>query len=582
MNTATQDNKALYMPRSHETTESNKTGSWRYLRPRYEEKTSPCSNACPAGEDIARIEMLTTQASFKEAWETILVENPFPGVCGCVCFHPCESNCNRQHFDSAIAINKIERFLADTALRNELKSVLTKRSGQPEKIAVVGAGPAGLSAAWFLNMLGYDCDVYESRDEPGGILRWGIPEYRLPLSVLKAEISRIEDQGIRILTGQKVSEERLAEIRKQYKAVFLGCGYSLSTPLGISGETEETVLDGLAFLRKIRNGDKPSCEGVSAVIGGGNTAIDVARSIVRLGGKAVILYRRRRADMPAFEDEVVMALDEGVELNELLAPAGIDVQGRKKLLSFKRMKVEGQDKDGRGRIVPAGDQTITITVDRVFTATGAGADESWYNSPGAGKGVKPFSHCTLVTRDGAPFLYGGDLTNDIKNVTQAIASGKQAAMILDTYFREGLDRIGPRLEACTVGSGPSLSMEIYMGGPRSKRSPHVVQYSEINTDYFQFEPRISQPRLLVEERVKTFAEIDLKISANLAIREAERCFNCGVCNQCDNCFLFCPDVAALRGSDKENRHIDYDYCKGCGLCAVECPRNAMTLGEEGI
>jgi len=582
MNTATQDTKALYMPRSHETTESNKTGSWRYLRPRYEEKTSPCSNACPAGEDIARIEMLATQASFKEAWETILVENPFPGVCGCVCFHPCESNCNRRHFDSAIAINKIERFLADTALRNELKPVLTKRSGQPEKIAVIGAGPAGLSAAWFLNMLGYACDVYESQDEPGGILRWGIPEYRLPLPVLKAEISRIEEQGIRILTGQKVSEERLADIRNQYKAVFLGCGYALSTPLGISGEKEETVLDGLAFLHKVRSGEKPSCDGVSAVIGGGNTAIDVARTIVRLGGKAVILYRRRRADMPAFEDEVVMALDEGVELNELLAPAGIDVQGRKKLLSFKRMKVEGQDKDGRGRIVPVGDQTVTVTVDRVFTATGAGADESWYNPPAAEKGVKPFSHCTLVTRDGAPLLYGGDLTNGIKNVTQAIASGKQAAMILDTYFREGMDCIGPRLEACKVGSGPSLSMEIYMGGPRSKRSPHVVQYNEINTDYFQFEPRISQPRLLAEERVKTFAEIDLKISANLAIREAERCFNCGVCNQCDNCYLFCPDVAALRESNMENRHIDYDYCKGCGLCAAECPRNAMTLGEEGI
>jgi len=286
--------------------------------------------------------------------------------------------------------------------------------------------------------------------------------------------------------------------------------------------------------------------------------------------------------MPAFEDEITMALDEGVELKELLAPAKIDLQGRQKLLTLKRMKVEGQDKDGRGRIVPDGNETLSMVVDRIFTATGAGTAEGWYDPPAAREGSIPFSHCTLVTRGGNPCLYGGDLTNDIKNVTQAIASGKQAAMILDTYFRQGLDSIGPRLTECLIGCGPSLSMEIYLGGERSQRSPHIVQYSEINTDYFQFEPRISQPQLLAEERVKTFAEIDLRISANLAIRETGRCFNCGICNQCDNCHLYCPDVAALRERNMENRHIDYDYCKGCGLCVAECPRNAMTLGEEGI
>jgi 2-oxoacid:acceptor oxidoreductase delta subunit (pyruvate/2-ketoisovalerate family) len=582
MNTTTESHQSLYMPRSFETTESNKTGSWRYLRPRYEEKTSPCGNACPAGEDIARIEMLTTQASFKEAWETILMENPLPGVCGSVCFHPCVRHCNRGNFDSTIAINRIERFLADTALRNEFKPALTKRPGQSEKIAVIGAGPAGLSAAWFLNMLGYACDIFESRNEAGGILRWGIPEYRLPTALLKAEIKRIEDQGIKIFAGQSVSKERIEEIRKTYQAVFLGCGYSRSTPLGVPGETGETVMDGLAFLQRVRNGEKPSCEGISAIIGGGNTAIDVARTVVRLGGKAVILYRRRREDMPAFDDEVQMAAEEGVELRELLAPAKIDRDGKKLLLTLRKMKIEGQDKDGRGRIVPDGDQTLPLIFDRVFTATGAGTAEAWYDPPSAQKDVMAFSHCTMSIGGGSPCLYGGDLTNSVKNVTQAIASGKQAAIILDTYFRQGVDHIESRLSECMIGSGPSLSMEIYMGGPRSTRSRHIVQYNEINTDYFQFEPRISQPRLLVGERVKTFAEIELKISANLAIREAGRCFNCGICNQCDNCHLFCPDVAALRDSNMENRHIDYDYCKGCGLCAAECPRNAITLGEEGI
>ena len=573
----------LYMPRTSTTTEMNKTGSWRFLRPRYEEKTSPCSAACPAGEDIARIEMLITQGAFKEAWETILLENPLPGVCGRVCYHPCEGKCNRREFDAAVAVHTMERFLADAAARNETKPALPRQPATGRKIAVIGSGPSGLSAAWFLNLLGYEAEVFEAMPAPGGMLRWGIPAYRLPEAVLNREINRIVDQGVSIKTGETVSAGRFEEMRKSYDAIFLGCGYWRDRHLNIPGEDGPGVEDGLSFLREIRSGVKRKVPGLAAVIGGGNTAIDVARSVIRQGGQAVIIYRRRRDDMPAFAEEVQSALEEGVELRELLAPVEITAVGPDCLLTLQPMQIAGRDRDGRGKIAPAAAPPIQITVQRVFTATGAEAAASWYN-PTAGGAPETgviFSHCRLhADGRGAPVVYGGDLTTADKNVTQAIASGKQAALALDIFFRHGADAIEERLAPCRVGNGPSLSLEIYIGGRRKERNAHIVTYGEINTDYFQYEARIVQPRLLIEERHASFDEIELKISAHTAMREAGRCFNCGICNACDNCYRFCPDVSILRARDMTDRRINYDYCKGCGLCVVECPRNAMTLDEE--
>jgi NADPH-dependent glutamate synthase beta subunit-like oxidoreductase len=569
----------LFMPRTYLTTESNKTGSWRFLRPWYDEKTSPCSATCPAGEDIARIEMLATQGLFKEAWETILMENPFPSVCGRVCFHPCEGQCNRRDFDDAVAIHSLERFLADTAIRYGIKPELEKRAPRKEKIAIVGAGPAGLAAAWFLSLLGYPCQVFEASGEAGGVLRWGIPSYRLPLSALRHDIQQIEAQGVAILTGKPVTAELLSFLIKDHDAVFMGCGHGQGMPMNIPGENLQGVGEGLDFLRQIREGHAPPCPGVSAVIGGGNTAIDVARSVVRLGGKALLLYRRRRQDMPAFDLEVEMAIEEGVELQELVAPASVVEQSGQVLLTLQAMKIAGEE-DGRGRVVPDHGKTRQVRVDRIFKAIGAQPVEPWYQ-PAADPDLLTLSHAVLDRRNpGAIMVYGGDLTNDTKSVVHAVASGKQAAMALDTLFQEGIEAVVPKLETCRVGPGPSLSMEIYLGGARQLRNPHVVRYEEINTDYFQFSPRVTQPRLLKEERVESFEEIDLKISAHLAMKEAERCFNCGICNQCDNCFIFCPDTSVIRDKDHQGRHINYDYCKGCGLCVVECPRNAMSLGEE--
>jgi NADPH-dependent glutamate synthase beta subunit-like oxidoreductase len=571
----------LLIPRSYMSTLSNKTGSWRFLRPRYDEKTAPCSVGCPAGEDIAMVEMLTTQGLFREAWETILKENPFPAVCGRVCFHPCEGRCNRGEFDEAIAIHGIERFLADTAARNEFKSSIEKRPSRKEKIAVVGAGPSGLAAAYFLTILGYACHVFDAMPEAGGVLRWGIPEYRLPVSVLRSEVARIENMGVSIFTGKAVSPDFLRSVQGTYDAVFMCCGHSRSRTLAIPGEDLAGVEEGIHFLNAIRRGDAVAVEGTVAVIGGGNTAVDVARSVIRLGGNALIVYRRRREDMPAFDDEIALALEEGVEIRELLAPLRIDGTGEAYTLTVKPMKAAGMDSDGRAAIEPAGDETEEIIVHKIFKAIGEDAAESWY-LPGEGEGTRlALSNSALVRQsDGVAVAYGGDLINDVKSVVHAVASGKEAAMALDIFFQKGFDAITTELSSYVVGSGPSLSMEIYMAGSRRERNHHVVAYDEINIDHFHLSSRITQPRLLIEERKKTFGEIDLKISANLAIREAERCFNCGLCNQCDNCYLFCPDIAVCRDESPHGRHINYDYCKGCGLCVVECPRNAMVLEEE--
>jgi NADPH-dependent glutamate synthase beta subunit-like oxidoreductase len=572
----------LFIPHSSVSTQVNKTGSWRFFLPKFDEKTAPCSAACPLGQDIARIEMLVSWGMLKDAWHVILSENPFPGICGRVCYHPCEKTCNRANLDKPVAIHHLESFLADTAISNHRKAVLNRRPDNGKKVAIAGAGPSGLAAAYFLRLLGYGCEVFEARSEPGGLLRWGIPSYRLPRDILKTEINRVRDLGVVVHCDNPVTERLLAKIRRNYDAIFIGCGYEQSVTLKIQGG--DLMQDGLGFLRSFDPQKKPSFDGVTAIIGGGNTAIDIARLLVRRGAKPLILYRRRLEDMPAFEPEIAMAIKEGVQIRELVAPIRIQQTSCSKSsagsdysLTLQKMKTSQKKIGGRAMVIPDGEKFKKINVQRVFTAIGARAESIWDLRSTKGPNTLELSHCRLIEQE-TPIIFGGDLATPTKSVADAIASGKQAAMVLDTYFEKGLDAVKNRLLTCRVGTGPALSLAIYLDENRLRRNPHIVGYDEIVSDYFQSAPRNIPAALDVHTSIRSFKEIRATYGNDTAKKEAARCFNCGICNACDYCRLYCPEMAIFVENTK--RKINLDYCKGCGVCVKECPRNAMTLKEE--
>jgi NADPH-dependent glutamate synthase beta subunit-like oxidoreductase len=584
MNDSSFNQIPLFVPHSSTSTNVNKTGSWRFFHPKFDEKTAPCSAACPVGQDIARIEMLTSRGLLKDAWQTILNENPFPAICGRVCFHPCESACNRANMDEPIAIHNLERFLGDTAISNGKTADFHMKPANGKKVAIAGAGPAGLAAAYFLTRLGYGCDVFEARSEPGGLLRRGIPIYRLPRDVLNSEISRIKDIGVTIYCETPVTKSLLKKIRCEYNALFIGCGYERSVTLKIQGG--DLVRDGLDFLRILNPAEKASFRGTVAIIGGGNTAIDVARSLVRLGASPVIVYRRRREDMPAFKPEVTMAVKEGVKIMELVAPiciqqspAGVSSCLPDYRLTLQQMKVDKKKIGGRSSVVPNGEKTEKINVQGIFAAVGAKAESIWQLQRAEGSKILDLSHCRLIEQE-IPILFGGDLASPIKSVADAIASGKQAAMVLDTHFEKGLGAVDKRLTACRVGAGPALSVDTYLDQDRKYRNTHIVGYDEIVSDYFQTAPKATPPSKNADPSIRSFEEISTTYENNAAKKEASRCFNCGICNACDFCRLYCPEMAV--SVENASRKINLDYCKGCGVCATECPRNAMALEEEII
>jgi len=576
MNDSSINQIPLFIPHSSTSTLVNKTGSWRFFHPKFVEKTAPCSAACPLGQDIARIEMLTSWGLLKDAWQTILKENPFPAICGRVCFHPCENACNRADMDEPIAIHQLERFLGDTAVSDGSKADFTIKPAKGKKVAIAGAGPAGLAAAYFLTRLGYGCDVFEARSEPGGILRWGIPRYRLPDDIVFSEIERIKKTGVKIICNTPVTQNFLQDAKDRYHALFIGCGHGRSLKMNIPGET--MAFDGLEFLNLLRKRKTVPSNGTVAVIGGGNTAIDCARSLVRLGATTTLVYRRRKQDMPAFKKEVEMADKEGVRIMELYSPLEINEDDGEYVLSLQKMKTSGMETDsGRARVIPDSQTIQHLRVQKIIVAIGAEPSVPWQSPSHKNTESLYLSHCTFTASE-PPLLFGGDLTNTIKSVTDAVASGKQAAMALDIFFKQGRHAITDRLNSCLVGNGPALSMECYMGGKRLTRNPHIVSNNDINLDYFSQTPRVEPESLAIKKRMNSFDEIEATFTIEQAMEETRRCFNCGICNACDNCRIFCPEIAVILQDAK--RQINLDYCKGCGICVFECPRSAMDLEEE--
>lgn len=565
------------------TTLYNKTGSWRYLRPVYRNKTSPCNRACPSGEDIVLYLRWAKEGRYQEALQRILEENPFPGVCGRVCPHPCESECNRAELGGAIAIHAVERFLADLPMARKLPIVKKVERTAPE-VAVIGSGPAGLSCAYQLARNGYRVTVFEALSEPGGMMRVGIPSYRLPRSVLEGEIAAIEALGVRIRTGQRLGDNLDWRQLQGYQAVFLAVGQHRSHRLNIPGEDAPGVLPGLTFLRQVNAGQTVQVGPRVAVIGGGNTAMDAARATLRLllrsavsagldSPQVSILYRRSRNEMPAIQEEIEETEDEGIHIDYLTAPVEVlRSAGQVSGLRCVRMRLGAPDESGRRRPEPIAGSEYTVEVDTVITALGQEADLSGLEGVEAAKALIVISKAGVTSRQAV--FAGGDAATGFGTVAYAIGSGKRAALAIDRYLH---GELSPLSEGDKDGAFPPLTEHVH-AAPR-EMDPTVVHFQDLNLAYFEEEPRTAQPQRPVQERIRDMAEVNLGFATADAQREAERCFSCGTCNGCDTCWLFCPDVAITR-SDHTDYQVNYDYCKGCGVCAEECPREAISIEEE--
>ena len=540
----------------------NKTGSWRNVEPHHVEQVSPCSFRCPAGNDVVGFVTLAAAGRFEEAWKLLSQTTPFPGTCGRVCPHPCETECNRAELGGAINIHTIERYLGD--MFRDKAPEPARKPYRGKHVAVVGSGPAGLSCAYQLKLSGYAVTVFEAHSVPGGMLRVGIPDYRLPADVLDGEIKRILALGVELLTdhhvGRDVSFDKLID---KFDAVFVAVGFTNSRPLGAEGDDGDGVVPGIEVLRRINLGTNDGVGNKPLVVGGGNTAMDVSRALLRKGKDVSVIYRRTRHEMPAIAEEIDELIEEGIEITFLATPVAVlRENGKMNGVRCIRMKLGDPDESGRRRPVPLEGSEYIIQADCVVTAIGETADLEFLPDDIRAKTSWNIPADELG-RTAIDKLYaGGDVADGAGTVTAAIGYGRRAAITIDAALRG-------RKVAGNAAVSPSLR----------ERTGYVVPFAEINTAYFSEIPRIEAESLQVKDRIKLFDEVRQGFNDAQLIEEAQRCFSCGTCPACDNCFIFCPDVSVIKvtGDDKKLYEVDTEYCKGCGICAAECPRACIVM-----
>jgi NADPH-dependent glutamate synthase beta subunit-like oxidoreductase len=518
--------------------------------------------------------VLSGQDDYLGAWEKIIQENPLPRVCGRVCFHPCERACNRREFDEPASINALERFVGDRAFQAG-KRFAPPKEKKKEKIAIIGSGPAGLSCAYHLASLGYSTVLFEGEPELGGMLRYGIPSYRLPREVLDQEIKNILAMGVEARTRNRIGVDTKWKDLDKYDAIFIAAGAWKSLPLRISGEDAAGVMSGLEFLKMVNSGEKVNLGHRVAIIGGGNTAMDAARSALRLGAKPLILYRRTKEEMPAWEEEISETEEEAIEFIFLTSPLRVLAEnGKVSGIEGVKNILGPPGKDGRREPRPIEGSNFTLPVDTILSCIGEAPDFSFLP-----ESLKKSSGALIVDEKGATSLpkvfAGGDIIEQPRTVSYAIGAGKKAAMAIDATFR-GKD-VSQSMRAARWGEEGSLSMARYKRGGADGMAQEGVKFSDMNPAYFQRKMRKPRGKLPVAQRILDFREICSGLSPKEALEESKRCFNCGVCNLCDNCFIFCPDMAIAARSDKRGYEINYDYCKGCCICVEECPRGAISV-----
>ncbi|NQU61654.1 MAG: NAD(P)-binding protein [Rhodospirillales bacterium] len=528
---------------------ANLTGSWRNERPEYVDLLPPCNHACPAGENIQAWLYLAEEGDYEGAWRKLMEDNPMPGVMGRVCYHPCEGACNRGQLDEAVGIHAIERFLGRTAWEQGWKPD-PPAAPSGKKVLVVGAGPSGLSAAYHLTRMGHAATIREAGPMAGGMMRFGIPKYRLPRDVLDYEIQRILDMGVMLELDTKVEDIEGAFEKEKFEAVFVAVGAHLAKRIDIPAHAAGRILDAVSVLKGMETGAEPPKLGRRVIIyGGGNTAMDMARTAKRLGvDEAMIVYRRSRNEMPANDFEATEAEDEGVLIHWLRTIKEID----ETTFTVEKLKIAAD-----GRPQPTG-EFETLEADTLVLALGQNVDTSFMGSiPGvkiADDGVIDVDE-TMMTGYAGLFA-GGDMVPAERTVTVAVGHGKKAARNIDAFLR------GQR----------------YAPPPKHP----LANFEKTNPWYYTDADKTVQLTLDLIRRQTTFEEIHGGLDETNALFEARRCLSCGNCFECDNCYGVCPDNAVIKLGAGKRFKFNYDFCKGCGLCATECPCGAIEMVPETI
>ncbi|GJL70154.1 MAG: glutamate synthase [Nitrospirales bacterium] len=524
---------------------ANHTGNWRTMRPIYVDHLPPCNQGCPAGENIQGWLYEAEEGKYEEAWRKIMEDNPFPAIHGRVCYHPCETACNRGQLDEPVSIHAVERFLGDYAIEQGWQVEAGVPTGK--RVLVVGAGPSGLSAAYHLARLGHAVTMIEAGPKPGGMMRFGIPQYRLPRIIVDAEIARIVAMGVSVHLNHKVDNLETTIKEGGFDAVFLAIGAHLSKRVDIPGRDAGRMIDALGFLKGMDGEDVPKIGRRVVVYGGGDTAIDAARTAKRLGAEETILiYRRDRRHMPAHDFEVEEALEEGVVTRWL---------NTIRQVNDTTLTVEEMTLDEQGRPQPTG-RFKTLEADTVILAVGQEVDTGFLeNVPGldiSSDGVIQVDASMMTGRAGV--FAGGDMVPAERTVTVATGHGKKAARHIDAYLR---------------------------GGEYKKSSPNAVAtYDRLNTWYYTDADKSRQPYLDLARRRASFEEVVGGLDKDTALLESRRCLSCGNCFECDTCYGVCPDNAIIKLGPGQRYKVNYDYCKGCGVCAEECPCGAIDMVKE--
>jgi 2-oxoacid:acceptor oxidoreductase delta subunit (pyruvate/2-ketoisovalerate family) len=526
---------------------ANQTGTWRSMRPNYVDRLPPCNNACPAGENIQNWLFHAEEGDYAAAWQSLIEDNPMPAVMGRVCYHPCEDACNRGQLDEAVGIHAVERFLGDYAIEKGLTPAF-EAAPSGKRVLVIGAGPSGLSAAYHLTRLGHQVTLREAGPMAGGMMRFGIPKYRLPRDILDAEIARIVEMGVTLELNRKVEDIEAAFAEEGFDAIFTAVGAHLAKRTAIPAHAAGKILDAVSVLREMELGAEPPQLGRRVIVyGGGNTAMDVARTAKRLGvDEAMIVYRRSRKEMPAHDFEAQEAEEEGVLIHWLRTIKQID----ETTFTVEKMTI---DEDGRPQ--PTG-EFETLEADTLILALGQDVDTDFLTKvPGveiAKDGVVQVDDQMMTGREG--LFAGGDMVPAERTVTVAIGHGKKGARHIDAWLR------GARYE---------------------KPAKHdLADFAKLNTWYYDDAPRRVQDQLSTLRRQSGFEEVLLGLNEENALFEARRCLSCGNCFECDNCYGICPDNAVIKLGPGNRFRFNYDYCKGCGICAAECPCGAIEMIPE--